>query len=100
MEPVVVEPLLQQQAALLPLGAGGVGPLASSPVTRQGGPLHSVTRVTLQYICRKYSNGKYSLKVIYTYFEDKGCGHKSGEKQSVEEQLHYGTIKSEIRINS
>ena len=48
MEPVVVEPLLQQQAALLPLGAGGVDPLAAGPVTRQGGPLHCVTRVTLK----------------------------------------------------
>ena len=45
-----MEPLLQQQAALLPLGAGGVGPLAAGPVTRQGGPLHPVTRVTLKHV--------------------------------------------------
>ena len=45
-----MKPLLQQQAALLPLGAGGVDSLAAGPVTRQGGPLHCVTRVTLKHI--------------------------------------------------
>ena len=54
-----MKPLLQQQAALLPLGAGGVDSLAAGPVTRQGGPLHCVTRVTLKYgnIFVEESNG-------------------------------------------